>query len=81
MPRATYYNVQLFRNGKKILTAWPKSTSFRLARTWRFDGRTQTLSPGRYRWYVWPGFGARSDSRLREAGRLAHVRRDTRLKP
>ncbi len=62
VPGATYYNVQLFRNGTKILTAWPKSTSFRLARTWRFDGRTQTLSPGRYRWYVWPGFGARSDS-------------------
>jgi hypothetical protein len=62
VPRATYYNVQLFRNGKKVLTAWPKSTSFRLARTWKFEGRTQTLSPGRYRWYVWPGFGARSDA-------------------
>jgi hypothetical protein len=62
VPRATYYNVQLFRNGKKVLTAWPKSTSFRLARTWKFEGRTQTLSPGRYRWYVWPGFGARSEA-------------------
>jgi hypothetical protein len=61
VPRATYYNVQLFRNGKKVLTAWPTSTSFRLARTWRFDGRRQTLLPGRYRWYVWPGFGSRSD--------------------
>ena len=63
VPRATYYNVQIFRNGKKVLSAWPTSTSFRLARTWKFDGRTQTLSPGRYRWYVWPGFGARSDGR------------------
>jgi hypothetical protein len=60
---ATYYNVQVFRNGKKILTAWPGSTSFRLARTWRFDGRTQHLTPGRYRWYVWPGFGPRSEGR------------------
>jgi hypothetical protein len=63
VPRATYYNVQVFRNGKKILTAWPGSTSFRLARTWRFDGRTQHLTPGRYRWYVWPGFGPRSEGR------------------
>jgi hypothetical protein len=60
---ASYYNVQLFRNGEKILTAWPGSTSFRMARTWKFDGRTQSLSPGRYRWYVWPGFGARSEGR------------------
>ena len=63
VPGATYYNVQLFRNGKKVLTAWPSSTSFRLARTWKFDGRTQHLTPGRYRWYVWPGFGPRSKSR------------------
>ena len=63
VPGATYYNVQVFRNGKKVLTAWPGSTSFRLARTWRFDGRTHNLTPGRYRWYVWPGFGPRSDGR------------------
>jgi hypothetical protein len=59
---ASYYNVQVFRNGKKILTAWPSSTSFHLARSWRFDGRAQRLAPGRYRWYVWPGFGARAAS-------------------
>lgn len=63
VPGATYYNVQVFRNGKKVLTAWPGSTSFRVARTWRFDGRTQHLTPGRYRWYVWPGFGPRSEGR------------------
>lgn len=57
---ATYYNVQLFRNGKKVLTAWPGSTSFHLARSWRFDGRAERLTPGRYRWYVWPGFGSRA---------------------
>ena len=28
--KATYYNVQLYRDGKKILTAWPLDTSFRL---------------------------------------------------
>ena len=60
---ATYYNVQLFRNGKKILTTWPASTSFKLRQSWRYDGRRQRLAPGRYRWYVWPGFGKRSANR------------------
>jgi len=60
---ATYYNVQLFRNGKKILTTWPASTSFRLTQSWRYDGRAQRLAPGRYRWYVWPGLGKRSANR------------------
>lgn len=56
IPKATYYNVQLFR-GSKILSAWPERTSLRLARTWRFRGHRHRLARGRYRWYVWPGFG------------------------
>jgi hypothetical protein len=63
VPRATYYNVQLYRNGQKILTVWPETTSFQLQRSWRYDGRTHRLTPGTYRWYVWPGFGARSQTR------------------
>ncbi len=58
--KATYYNVQLWRNGVKILTVWPSDTRFRLQPSWRYDGRTYTLTPGRYRWFVWPGFGIRS---------------------
>ena len=46
VPKATYYNVQLYRNGKKILTAWPTTTSFRIERSWRFDGRVQRLTSG-----------------------------------
>jgi hypothetical protein len=59
---ATYYNVQLYLGGRKIMTVWPSSTSFQLPRSWRFAGRTYRLAPGRYRWYVWPGFGLRSAS-------------------
>lgn len=72
VPRATYYNVQLFRNGRKILTAWPNGPSFRLQRSWTFEGRTYRLTPGRYRWYVWPGFGKRSETRY---GALVGTRR------
>jgi hypothetical protein len=69
--RASYYNVQLYRNGRKILTFWPRTTSLRLQRTWRFDGHTYALTPGTYRWYVWPGFGARSANRY---GKLVGTR-------
>jgi hypothetical protein len=59
---ASYYNVQLYR-GTKILTLWPAHASLRLKRAWRFDGRLYRLTPGRYRWYVWPGFGSRAAAR------------------
>jgi hypothetical protein len=71
VPRASYYNVQLYRNGRKILTAWPQSTSFQLSSTWRFEGHAYRLSPGTYRWYVWPGFGKRSASKY---GKLVGTR-------
>jgi hypothetical protein len=58
VPRATYYNVQLRRNGKKILSIWPARTSVQLHWRWSFEHRRFRLSPGRYAWYVWPGFGA-----------------------
>jgi hypothetical protein len=69
--KATYYNVQLYRNGKKIFSSWPQQTSLRLERTWRFGGRTYRLTPGTYRWYVWPGFGQRSANRY---GKLVGTR-------
>jgi hypothetical protein len=57
---ANYYNVQLFRGQAKILSTWPVSASVRLKRTWKYQGRRYTLAKGVYRWYVWPGFGARA---------------------
>jgi hypothetical protein len=64
---ASYYNVQLYRGGTKILSTWPAGPHLQLARRWVYRGRRYRLAPGRYRWYVWPGFGARSASRY---GRL-----------
>ncbi len=58
--RATYYNVQLFRAGRKILTAWPSRPRYQLQKRWKFAAKTRRLGPGRYRWIVWPGFGPRS---------------------
>jgi hypothetical protein len=64
---ATHYNVQLIRGGRKVLSAWPARPGFRLRRTWFYNGRRYQLSPGLYRWYVWPGFRRGGTSRY---GRL-----------
>jgi hypothetical protein len=72
---ADYYNVQLFRGstktlsdsyltaGQKILSAWPTGTRLSLKRKWTYQGRTYKLTAGTYRWFVWPGFGARSQEK------------------
>jgi hypothetical protein len=54
--KAAFYNVQLFRNGRKILSAWPAKTRLRLRKTWKWNGRRQALVPGTYRWFVWPAY-------------------------
>ena len=56
---AQIYNVQLFRNGRKVLSAFPRRARLQLRRTWRYNGRVQRLRPAVYRWYVWPWFGSR----------------------
>jgi hypothetical protein len=44
--RSEYYNVQLFRNGTRVLVRWPERPSLSLA--------AARLPPGTYVWYVWP---------------------------
>jgi hypothetical protein len=58
--KASYYNVQIFRGRTKVLSTWPRQPRFRLKRRWRFGGRSYRLVPGKYCWYVWPGYGKRS---------------------
>ena len=55
--RASYYNVQVFRGGVKVLSMWPTRTRFQLRARWTFLGRQYRLSAGKYNWYVWPRFG------------------------
>ena len=61
--RARYYNVQVYRGRRKVLTAWPTKTRFQLQMRWKNLGRKEQLLPGSYRWYVWPGYGAPSARR------------------
>lgn len=67
VPRATYYNVQLYRGHTKILSTWPRRAGLQLHRTWRYGGRRRRLTPGHYRWYVWPGFGPQAAARYGRA--------------
>jgi hypothetical protein len=60
---ATYYNVQLWRHGRKILSAWPHHAHLRLHMRWTYHGRRYRLRRGEYRWYVWPGFGSPAAAR------------------
>lgn len=65
--KASFYNVQLYRGGKKVLSTWPRSARLRLGRSWEYQGDRYRLKAGRYTWYVWPGFGSLAHSRY---GRL-----------
>ena len=58
--RATYYNIQIYRAGHKLLSTWPARARLRMRWRWAYDDQRFGLEKGTYRWYVWPGFGARS---------------------
>jgi hypothetical protein len=63
VPKATFYNVQLYSRGRKILSAWPSASRLGLKRSWSYANRRFKLKTGTYVWYVWPGFGARAKGR------------------
>ncbi len=52
--RARHYNVQLFRNGRKIYTSWPTRPRLQLKARWKYNGRMYRMTPGSYTWIVWP---------------------------
>lgn len=61
--KARFYNVQVYRNGRKILSRWPKRPRMRLGRSWTYQGRRFRLKRGVYVWYVWPAFGVPANPR------------------
>jgi hypothetical protein len=70
---AGYYHVQLFRRGKRILAAWPRTPELGLRQTWKWQGRRYRLAPGRYRWYAWAGFGPRNAANYKLLGKADFV--------
>jgi hypothetical protein len=65
---ASYYHVQLFRQGKRILAAWPLAPKLSLRTSWKWAGHSYRLTRGRYRWFAWAGFGRRSAARYKLLG-------------
>jgi hypothetical protein len=71
---ASYYNVQVYRHGRKVFTAWPKTPNLRLSSAWMFNKHREHLTRGAYAWYVWPGYGPLSLARYGELlGRSSFV--------
>jgi hypothetical protein len=60
--KASFYNVQLYFRGQKVLSAWPSAARLGLKRSWSYANRSFKLKKGTYVWYVWPGFGPRTKS-------------------
>jgi hypothetical protein len=59
---ASFYNLQLFRGKKKVLSTWPRAAALKLGRSWTYGGHRYVLKPGLYTWDVWPGFGSAGSS-------------------
>jgi hypothetical protein len=58
-----FFNLQVYRHGRKVLSAWPIRARFRLHKSWTFAGREYRLKPGAYTWLVWPAFGSQTKPR------------------
>jgi hypothetical protein len=68
---ADYYNFQVWvaatlRGEKKLGSWWPTKPTFQLKARWTYNGHRYRLQKGCYRWYVWPGIGAKSAARYGE---------------
>jgi hypothetical protein len=59
----TYYNLVLWRKGKRVLDLWPTSAQAVLPSTWSYHGTQDRLVPGRYLWFVYPGLGPKAARR------------------
>jgi len=62
-PHASFYNVQLYFAGRKVLSVWPNRATLALTKTWTFESRRYRLKNGLYHWFVWPGLGEQSSAR------------------
>ena len=51
---AVGYRFELFRGSKQVLEVRTKTPAYELPGQWEYAGRTETLTKGDYRWYVWP---------------------------
>lgn len=68
VPAASYYDFILWHDGRRVLDEWPNEPRSMVPVAWSFRGVAYTLVPGRYDWFAYAGFGAKS---ARHYGALA----------
>jgi len=51
---ASAYHVELFLDSSRVFEADTKGPTLTIPARWKFAGRTRSLQPADYRWYVWP---------------------------
>jgi hypothetical protein len=51
---AVAYHVELFKGPDRVFARDTSEPVLELAPTWRHEGKAVALTPGTYRWYVWP---------------------------
>ena len=62
-PGASGYHVELFRGPSLVYRGRSTRPELTIPPSWTLDGRKQRLSPGDYRWYVWPIVDGQRSSR------------------
>ena len=73
---ASYYNVQLFRDGREDLERLADARAAPAqAQRGGIDGRRVRFEAGEYKWLVWPGHGRAVEGRLWRADRGQEVHR------
>jgi len=60
---AAYYNLVFWHNGKRVLDLWPTSPHVAVPTTSVKHASQARLSPGRYLWFAYPGFGSKQARR------------------
>jgi hypothetical protein len=60
---ASYFDFVLWRDGARVLDAWPTTAHTVIPAAWSYRGKRYELTRGRYAWFVYPGVGRRSEAR------------------
>jgi hypothetical protein len=51
---AIAYQFELFRGARRVFATRTEGPALDVPARWRLSGRWMALSPGQYKWYVWP---------------------------
>ena len=59
---ADLYDVEFFRDGKRVYSGHTAGTTIEIPAHWTYEGATHEFHAGEYRWYVWPEISGRRSS-------------------